>query len=109
MGMKPRFGLPETVIQQIRGVFARHAEVEEAVLYGSRASGNFKNGSDIDLTLRSGGELTLQVLYKIMGELDDLLLPYSFDLSIEANVTDSEVLERIRFTGVVFYEKRQAV
>jgi uncharacterized protein len=107
--MKPRFGLPETAIRQIQGVFACHAEVEEAVLYGSRATENFKNGSDIDLTLRGGEELTLRVLYKIMNELDDLLLPYSFDLSIEANVSDLEVRERIQRTGVTFYIKGKVV
>jgi predicted nucleotidyltransferase len=109
MGMKPRFGLRETTIQQICGVLERHPQVERAVLYGSRADGNFKNGSDIDLTLRGGADLTLQVLYKIMDELDDLLLPYTIDLSIEANVSDPEVKKRIQRTGVTFYDKSKVV
>ena len=44
-----RFGLPESAIARICAVFAAHPEIEKAVLYGSRAKGNFKPGSDIDL------------------------------------------------------------
>jgi predicted nucleotidyltransferase len=52
-------GLPETTIAKIRAVLARFPEVEKAILYGSRAKGNFKTGSDIDLTLC--GEALYQV------------------------------------------------
>ncbi|WP_197904747.1 nucleotidyltransferase domain-containing protein [Desulfosarcina alkanivorans] len=50
-------------------------------MYGSRAKGNFKPGSDIDLTLKVN-RLNLHLLNKISLELDDLLLPYTVDLSI---------------------------
>ncbi|MFH0939506.1 MAG: nucleotidyltransferase domain-containing protein [Planctomycetota bacterium] len=103
--MTPRFGLKETTIQKICVVFARYPQVEQAVLYGSRAKGNYKNGSDIDLTLRGGADLTLRVLYKIMDELDDLLLPYTIDLSIFSDITDSDVIEHIQRVGMTFYEK----
>ena len=46
-----KHGLPEHVLQKIRAVFARYPQVERAILYGSRAKGSHKNGSDIDLTL----------------------------------------------------------
>ena len=49
---KQQFGLGEHVIASIRRVFQAHPEVEEVVLYGSRAKGNYKVGSDIDLTIR---------------------------------------------------------
>ena len=45
-----RFGLPEHAVDKIRQVLAAHPEVERAVVYGSRAKGNYRNGSDIDLT-----------------------------------------------------------
>lgn len=102
--MTPRFGLKESVIQQICAVFAKYPQVAKAVLYGSRAKGNYKTGSDIDLTLLGGEELTLKVLYKIMDELDDLLLPYMFDLSIFRNISDPDVVEHIQRVGVTFYE-----
>lgn len=107
--MTPHFGLKETTIQKICGVFAKYPLVEKAVLYGSRAKGNYKNGSDIDLTLLGSEDLTLQVLYRIMDEIDELLLPYTFDLSIFHQISDSDVIDHIRRVGVVFYERETEV
>jgi len=107
-----RFGLKETTVQKIHDVLARYPQVEKAVLYGSRAKGNYRNGSDIDLTLDGQADLTLEVLYRIMTALDDLLLPYTIDLSLFHAISDPEVVEHIQRVGVIFYEKsapRQAV
>lgn len=76
-----RFGLPETTIANIQAVLAQYPQIEQAILYGSRAKGTYKPGSDIDLTLVGGEEVTLDVLSLVMDALDDLLLPYTFDLS----------------------------
>jgi uncharacterized protein len=103
--MTPRFGLKESTIRKIHTVFAGYPQVEKAVLYGSRAIGNYKNGSDIDLTLYGGNDLTLNVLSKISNALDDLLLPYTIDLSIFNQIDDTEVVDHIRRVGVVFFEK----
>lgn len=103
--MTPRFGLKETTIQKICGVFTKFPQVDQATLYGSRAKGNYKNGSDIDLTLRGGPDLTQHVMYQIATELDDLLLPYTIDLSIFAQLTDPDFIEHIQRVGVVFYER----
>ncbi len=103
--MTLRFGLQETTIQKIHDVLARYPQVEKAVLYGSRAKGNYKNASDIDLTLYGQADLTLEVLYRIMNDLDDLLLPYTIDLSLFHAISDPEVVEHIQRVGVIFYEK----
>jgi predicted nucleotidyltransferase len=101
-----RFGLKEATIEKICAVLAKYPQVEKAVLYGSRAKGNYKNGSDIDLTLCGGADLTLNVLYKIMDELDDLLLPYTIDLSIFRDISDLDVVEHIQRVGVTFCARR---
>ena len=103
--MSLRFGLKETTIEKICGLLAKYPQVEKAVLYGSRAKGNHKNGSDIDLTLYGREDLTLNMLYRIMNEMDDLLLPYSFDLSIFHQINDPDVIDHIQRVGVVFYER----
>lgn len=102
-----RFGLTEATIEKIGGVLADHPQVEQALLYGSRAKGNYKNGSDIDLTLMGQG-LKTDDLLKIMGELDDLLLPYMIDLSIFHQLTHQELIEHIRRVGIIFYERKPA-
>ena len=98
-----RYGLKEQTIESICGVFARHPLVEKAMLYGSRAMGNFKPGSDIDLTL-FGESLTSLELGIIDEELDDLLLPYQIDLSISHRIENMDLREHIERVGVVFYQ-----
>jgi predicted nucleotidyltransferase len=98
-------GLTPLTVEKIGVVLARHPKVEQAVLYGSRAKGNYKNGSDIDLTLHGQGLVHADLL-KIMGELDDLLLPYTIDLSLFGDLKHEELIEHIRRVGVVFYEKK---
>lgn len=102
-----RFGLSETVLDKICSVFAQHPEVEQALLYGSRAKGNFKRGSDIDLTLL-GPSLSEQLLLRLMAELDDLLLPYMIDLSIYAAITHPDLREHIERVGQIIYPKPPA-
>ena len=63
-------GLSPATVAKIHEAFGRHPEIEKAVLYGSRAKGNFKPGSDIDLTL-SGGKLDSKIIGKLDWELDD--------------------------------------
>jgi len=98
------FGLPPSSLKQIRSVFASHPEVETVILYGSRAKENFKPGSDVDLTFK-GKQTDLRVLNRIDNELDDLLLPWSFDLSIYSQITSPDLIEHIDRAGIVFYQQ----
>jgi uncharacterized protein len=97
-------GLSETTVERIRGVLAHFPEVENAVLYGSRAKGTHRPGSDIDLTLCGSG-LGKTQLARIDEEMDDLLLPYQMDLSLFASLTHPALLDHIRRVGVVLYER----
>jgi len=99
-----RFGLNETVIEKLNSIFRQHAEVETVFIYGSRAKGNFKNGSDIDLTMIGEG-LTRSKRYKIEEEIDDLLLPYMIDLSIKKQIENPDLINHIERIGQVFYQK----
>ncbi|WP_159468736.1 nucleotidyltransferase domain-containing protein [Dyadobacter sp. 3J3] len=99
------YGLKENTILRIQSVFTNFPEIEEAILYGSRAKGNFKNGSDIDLTLK-GKQLTLTILGKIDEQLDDLLLPYTFDLSIYHQINSPELLDHMARVGEIFFSKK---
>ncbi len=97
------YGLSEENLQRIIDVFERFPYIQQAILYGSRAKGNFKNGSDIDITL-VGQDLNLIILGKIEWELDDLLLPYTFDLSIFHHISNTELVEHINRVGKKIYE-----
>jgi len=67
--------------------------------------GNYKNGSDIDLTLTGNSDLNLNTLGKIENDIDDLLLPYSFDLSLYNMITDVSVRDHIQRVGIAFYAR----
>ncbi len=101
-----KYGLKDSDIEKINSVFAKYPEVEKAILYGSRAKGNYCNGSDIDLTL-VGSALTLDILFKIETELDDLMLPYKIDLSIIHKIENPDLVEHVERVGKLFYEKKE--
>lgn len=83
----------------------RYPQVEEVVLYSSRARGDYKNGSDIDLTLRGNSELMHTLLSRIANDLDDQLLPYTIDLSVFKNINSPDMVKQIQRFGVTFYRK----
>lgn len=97
-------GLDKETENKIVAVLASFEAIDKAVLYGSRAKGNFKNGSDIDLTL-FGNDLSLKTIYALHDTLDELYLPYTFDLSIFGNIDNHELKEHIMRVGTVFYER----
>lgn len=94
-------GLPFNVIEAMKKVFSHHLGIESAVLYGSRAMGNFREGSDIDLTIV--GSLDHRELLKVELELDELMLPYKVDLSLQHEIDNASLIEHINRVGKLFY------
>lgn len=97
-----RSGLSVANIAALYRVFATHPEVEQALLYGSRAKGTARKGSDIDLTLL-GGKLDYRLLTRIETEIDDLLLPYTVDLSLFQQIDNPDLIDHILRAGLIFY------
>ena len=99
------YGLKADVIQKIQAVFSDFPAIKQVILYGSRAKGNYRPGSDIDLTLETDGEGELHLLTAIMNALDDLNLPYSFDVSLFEQITNDNLIDHINRVGITFYKK----
>jgi predicted nucleotidyltransferase len=89
-----RFGLRPEVIDKLQRVFHRYPRVEQVLIYGSRAMGNYQPGSDIDLTLK-GKYLKWNDLQSIELEIDELLLPYKVDLSLYNQIDNKALIEHI--------------
>jgi predicted nucleotidyltransferase len=106
--MTTNHGLTNKTLAQITGVLAAFSQVEKALLFGSRAKGTHKPGSDIDLAL-VGGDLDWQTLGRISGALDDLPIPYRFSLIMFSKKTDSEVAAHIRRVGIPLFERNAMV
>jgi len=100
----PGFGLSDQTLATVRGILAAYPEVEKAILYGSRAMGNYRKGSDIDLTL-VGDALNDRLLSSIAGRLEDSSIPYQVDLSLKEHIDNPNLLAHIERVGVLFYEK----
>ena len=98
------FGLKQEQIAKMINVFSQFPEIEEVIIYGSRAKGNYRSGSDIDLTLK-GSTLNLNLLFKIENALDDILLPYFIDLSIYHTLNNPDLVNHIDRVGCKFYSK----
>jgi predicted nucleotidyltransferase len=94
-----KFGLSPQTLASLKAIFSRYSEIEKVVLYGSRAKGNFKVGSDIDLTLMAPG-LDLTGLLKIEDDIEELMLPYKVDLSLFHQIENPDLREHIKRVGI---------
>jgi predicted nucleotidyltransferase len=98
------FGLRPDTLADIQDVLIRFPEVQKCVVYGSRAMGNYRHNSDIDLVL-VGENLTLTDLLRIETELEELLLPYQIDLSIFNQIDNPDLVKHIKEHGKSLFEK----
>ena len=97
------FGLPAAAIASLRSVLAQHAGIRQAIIYGSRAKGNYRPGSDIDLTL-DAPTLDFGEFLKIDQALDDLMLPYRIDLSLLAHIDNPDLRSHIARVGKLLWQ-----
>ncbi len=98
-----KYGLSDQVLDKIIQVFTGFSQVKEVFLYGSRAKGNYKKGSDIDLAIK-GENITISCLGKIRNALDELFLPYTIDLCIFGTIDNPALIDHINRVGIVLYK-----
>lgn len=104
--MTDDFGLKVDDLNKIRIVFQKFPQIKEVKIYGSRAKGNYRAGSDIDLTL-IGENLDLNLMNLLSLKLDDLLLPYLFDVSVYEKIENPDFKQHIDRVGKLFYLQTQ--
>lgn len=102
-----KFGLDSVDIEKINSVFSEFPEIENVIIYGSRAKGNYRENSDIDLVL-VGKNLSHTLICEVNQRIDNLLLPYLFDISILNQISNKELIEHIERVGCSFYEKNKS-
>lgn len=102
--MQDPSGLPATTLDRLRALLSDHPRVEQAILYGSRAKGTYRPGSDIDLTL-IGADLTYRDLAELAARFDESPLPYRVDLSLLAEIDNPDLIEHITRVGRVIYRR----
>lgn len=98
------FGLRASAIEEIIQVFRSHPEIDEVIIFGSRAKKTFQKSSDIDLALK--GKISFELLTKIKYQLEEEThLPYFFDVVDYANLKSKELKGDIDQYGEVLYQK----
>jgi predicted nucleotidyltransferase len=95
------WGLKAEEIECIRRVLAAHPGIEKAIVYGSRALGTQRPGSDIDITVI--GEMAWSELHQIETDLDNLDLPYTIDLSLASQIENQALRQHISEHGEQLY------
>ncbi len=95
------FGISQNSYSQILKYFQTQKDILKVVIFGSRATGNYKNGSDIDIAIW-GQNISAT---KIKADLEELNTPYSYDVIFFDDIEKPELKEHIKIFGKVFYDK----
>lgn len=104
--MKTDFGLKPGDLEMICRVLEKQPAIEQALIFGSRAKGNYKTSSDVDIALK-GKKLTTQILTDINFYLnEEIPLPYHFDILNYHTIKEPALIEHIDRVGIVFYNKK---
>lgn len=99
------YGLQESDVEKIINVFKVNKNIDKAILFGSRAIKKFSEGSDIDIAIK-GNNLKLNDILDISIAIDELYLPYKFDIVIYDRIKEPALLEHIDRVGIILFSKQ---
>jgi len=105
-GLKLEFGLSARVLNDLRNTFAAYPEIEQVLIFGSRAKGTFKDGSDIDLAVFAPAMSTARFA-ELWNRLDALPLVFKLDVLHWHTLGNERLREKITIEGKVFYSVKQ--
>ena len=109
------FGLSDNTIESLRNIFSKYESVKKVIIYGSRAKVKYRKSSDIDLCLFGKG-LNPDILFAIEEKIDELLLPYLFDIAIFDHIDNDDLIDHIKSVlhklqklkeGEIYYKKKE--
>lgn len=99
-----KYGIDNDVLSEIIAVFRQYAAVSRVVIFGSRAMGTHRSGSDIDLAVE-GNDLSFWDIVNLLDALENLDLLYKFDLLDRNKLTEPALIDHIDRVGVPIYER----
>lgn len=99
------FGLLERDLKYILEAVKKYSEIEEVIIFGSRAMGNYKKGSDVDIALK-GKYVNRKVVCRLSDDLnEEYPLPYFFDVVNYNDVSNEELKRHIDNVGKTIYKR----
>ncbi len=99
-----KFGLEQHIIDSIIAIFEQNSKVDKAYVFGSRAKGNYRPDSDIDIALK-GQELTHKDIIHLSGELDELNIGFAIDLLNYYTINEPTLKDHIDRVGIELYSR----
>ncbi len=103
-----KYGLSESQLQEILGILASYDEVEKAVIFGSRAVGNYKKASDVDIAI-FGKKVDFTLVSKIKSHLEEeTFLPFFFDVVAYSLIENDALKKDIDLKGKILFERKNA-
>jgi type I restriction enzyme S subunit len=103
-----KFGLDDKVIEQLTEVFEASPKVDKAYIFGSRAKGNYRADSDIDIAIKGYG-LTLDDILKMSVAFEDKGITHKIDLLDYSEIKEPALVEHIDRVGIEFYSRWKKV
>ena len=98
-----KYGLSDETLNTLNSIFRKYPGIIQAILYGSRAKGNCRNGSDIDLSLKTSDNFRRMDILNIANDFDDSDMPYFVDVSIYDTLSNPDLKAHIDRVGKVIY------
>ena len=100
-----KYGLSEKTLATLDAIFRKYSDIRQAILYGSRAKGAYRSGSDIDLTFIIEDTFVRTDLLRIGGDIDDSDMPYFVDVSVYDKISNPDLKAHIDRVGKVLYSR----
>ena len=103
--MQPnKYGFYPKEWDDMQHIFKKYSEIEEVILFGSRAKQAFKKASDVDIAIK-GDNVTHDTILHLQNDFEDSYIPYFFDVLRYSTISSGELKEHIRIFGVEIYKK----
>lgn len=99
-----KFGLPSQFLDLVISFGNTNPKVEQIIIFGSRATGQYRNGSDVDLAL-IGKQLTIDDIIQFERQLETLDILNKFEVLLYDNISSTELKEQIITLGIELYSK----
>ena len=100
------YGLSHRDLAAILNTLRTFPEIEEAILFGSRAKGNYKPGSDVDIAVKGKGIESSCVADLSYALNEESTLPYFFDIVHFEHISERELVDHINRVGILLYRNQ---
>ncbi len=104
--MNNLFGISDKFFEILLDVMKSYPQIEEAFIFGSRAKGSYKHGSDIDIAIK-GKEISNELVWDITALLNnEMPIPYKVDMLAVNEGLSLSLADHIRRIGISFYRRK---